>query len=109
VFQPVTGDVEIVAQVISLAAVDRWSKTGVMIRESLAADSRHAMMIASVSKGYAFQRRLETGGLSVHTQGPGTAPLPMGPADPDGRRLYCLPISERNDLDTGRLGDDRDG
>ena len=74
-YQPLTGDGEIVARVRSLTYADPWSKTGVMIRESLTAQSRHAMVVVSAGKGYAFQRRLETGQYSAHTSGgSGTAP-----------------------------------
>lgn len=74
VYQPMTGNAEVVARVASLTAVNAWSKAGVMIREALTAQSRHASMFASVSKGYAFQRRPDTGGLSVHTSGGSGAP-----------------------------------
>ncbi len=74
VYQPMTGDGEIVARVASLTYANAWSKAGVMIREALTAESRHASMFTSVSKGYAFQRRPETGGLSVHTSGGSGAP-----------------------------------
>ena len=74
VYQPMTGNAEVVARVASLTAVNAWSKAGVMIREALTAESRHASMFASVSKGYAFQRRPDTGGLSVHTSGGSGAP-----------------------------------
>jgi hypothetical protein len=74
-YQPLTGDGEIVARVRSLTYADPWSKTGVMIRESITAQSRHAMVVVSAGKGYAFQRRLETGQYSAHTSGgSGTAP-----------------------------------
>jgi regulation of enolase protein 1 (concanavalin A-like superfamily) len=74
VYQPMSGNAEIVARVASLTNVHAWSKAGVMIREALTAESRHASMFMSVSKGYAFQRRPETGGLSVHTSGGSGAP-----------------------------------
>ena len=75
VHQPVTGDVEIVARVASITNQHAWSKAGVMVRESLNANARHAMMVTSVGKGYAFQRRPETGAYSEHTSGgTGTAP-----------------------------------
>jgi hypothetical protein len=75
VYQPVTGNTEVVARVASIGNTDPWSKAGVMIRESLTAQSRHAMVVASAGKGYAFQRRPETGEYSVHTSGgTGTAP-----------------------------------
>ena len=75
VYQPVTGNVDVVARVSSLANTHAWSKAGVMIRESLTASSRHAMTVTSVSQGYAFQRRPDPGGYSEHTSGgAGTAP-----------------------------------
>jgi len=74
VYQPMAGNAEIVARVASITNTHAWAKAGVMIREALTAHSRHATMFASVSKGYAFQRRPETGGLSVHTSGGSGAP-----------------------------------
>jgi hypothetical protein len=46
-----------------------WAKAGVMIRESLDAGSPQAFALLSAAKGHAFQRRLQTGGISVHTPG----------------------------------------
>jgi len=74
VYQPVTGDVEIVARVVSVTQAHRWSKAGVMIRESLTAQSTHAMMVGSAGAGFAFQRRVQTGGSSDSTAGPANAP-----------------------------------
>jgi regulation of enolase protein 1 (concanavalin A-like superfamily) len=75
VYEPVTGDVEVVARVVSITTqAHRWSKTGVMIRESLTAESRHAMMSGSAAAGFAFQRRVQTAGSSDSTAGPANAP-----------------------------------
>ena len=75
VYRPVTGDVEIVARVISITTeAHRWAKAGVMIRESLTAESRHAMMVGSAEGGFAFQRRVQTAGNSDSTAGPANAP-----------------------------------
>jgi hypothetical protein len=74
VYRPITGDVEIVARILSITAERRWAKSGVMIRESLTAESRHAMMIGSAAAGYAFQRRAQTAGGTDSTAGPATAP-----------------------------------
>lgn len=75
VYQPVTGNTEVVARVASITRAHAWSKAGVMIRESLAAESRHAMVVLSAEKGYAFQRRPEPGAYSEHTSGgSGAAP-----------------------------------
>ena len=75
VYQPLTGNGEVIARVASIVNTHRWAKAGVMIRESLTPDSRHAMMVASVGSGYAFQRRPDPGAYSVHTSGgSGTPP-----------------------------------
>src|SRR4051794_12531031 len=46
-----TGDGTIVTRVASEQSVASWTKAGVMMRESLAAGSRHAAMIVSPGKG----------------------------------------------------------
>jgi phosphatidylserine/phosphatidylglycerophosphate/cardiolipin synthase-like enzyme/regulation of enolase protein 1 (concanavalin A-like superfamily) len=75
-YRSLSGDGEIVARVGSLQAGHHWAKAGVMIRESLAAGSRHAMLVVSPARGVAFQRRVQTGGISTHTDaGSGTAPV----------------------------------
>ena len=47
VYQPLQGDVEVIARVASLQHADPCSKAGVMIRESLTRGSRHAFMMVS--------------------------------------------------------------
>src|SRR5206468_8295644 len=75
VYQPVSGDVEIIARVTGLGAADGWSKAGVMVRESLNANSRHAFATVTPVNGYAFQRRIDPGGYSATTSGgSGVAP-----------------------------------
>jgi regulation of enolase protein 1 (concanavalin A-like superfamily) len=74
VYQQVSGDVEVVARVGSIKYADQWSKSGVMIRETLSAGSRHAMAVSSAGRGYAFQRRVNTGGFSDNTAGTAGAP-----------------------------------
>jgi hypothetical protein len=75
VWQPISGDVDVVARVTYIENVHAWVKAGVMIREQLTADSPHALMLVSPGKGLAFQRRTSPGGASVHTSGgSGTAP-----------------------------------
>jgi len=75
VYQSVSGDVDIVARVNSLQIANPWSKAGVMIRESLNPDARHAMALMSAANGYVFEWRLDTGGFSssINT-GAGRAP-----------------------------------
>jgi regulation of enolase protein 1 (concanavalin A-like superfamily) len=69
-YQSLTGDGDIVAHLVSLQNTDTWAKAGVMIRETLNADSKHALMAITGGNGAAFQRRLATGGQSFHTGGP---------------------------------------
>jgi uncharacterized repeat protein (TIGR03806 family) len=73
VHQPVSGDLQLVARVVSLQNTDPWAKAGVMIRETLAAGSRHAFMAITPGNGAAFQRRTSTGGTSTHTAGAAVA------------------------------------
>ena len=75
VYQAASGDCEIRARVATQQNTDVWAKTGVMIRETTAAGSKHAMMVVTPGNGLAFQYRTATGGSSTHVAGgTGTAP-----------------------------------
>ena len=67
VYQQVSGDVEIVARVRGVTNQHPWSKAGVMIRTTLAADSAHAYALVSAANGVRFQRRATAGGQSSST------------------------------------------
>jgi regulation of enolase protein 1 (concanavalin A-like superfamily) len=69
-YQQMTGDGAIVARVDQFTAPDVWSKTGVMMRDTLASNAKHAFMLLSGSGSLAFQRRANAGGTSAHTAGP---------------------------------------
>jgi phosphatidylserine/phosphatidylglycerophosphate/cardiolipin synthase-like enzyme/regulation of enolase protein 1 (concanavalin A-like superfamily) len=69
VYRPLTGDGSIQARILSLQPVHSWSKAGVMVRETLAADSKHAFMMVSAAKGVAMQWRPSTGASSLHAPG----------------------------------------
>jgi regulation of enolase protein 1 (concanavalin A-like superfamily) len=64
-FQPISGDFDIEARVGALDPVHAWTKTGVMVRETLRADSRHAFALVSAGKGVAHQYRTATAGASA--------------------------------------------
>ena len=67
---------EATAHVDTVQNVNAWTKAGVMIRAGLTANSPHASLFVSPSKGIAYQRRLTAGGVSVSTPGPAlTAPV----------------------------------
>ena len=52
-----SGDIDISVRVSSLDNVDPWTKAGLMIRETLAADSRHVDMMMTADRVATFQRR----------------------------------------------------
>src|SRR5690606_31970481 len=52
-----------------------WAKAGIMIRETLGANSKHAFAMVSASQGRAFQRRVTTGGTSANIGASGSAPV----------------------------------
>ncbi|MGV7224591.1 MAG: beta-L-arabinofuranosidase domain-containing protein, partial [Nitrospinales bacterium] len=69
VYQPMVGDGSIVARVVSVEQTHPWAKAGVMIRENLDHDAKHAMTVVTPVNGIAFQRRREAGAISYHTAG----------------------------------------
>jgi regulation of enolase protein 1 (concanavalin A-like superfamily) len=71
----ISGNCTIIARVTSVQNTDPWSKAGVMIRESLNANSTHAFICVTPGNGVAFQYRSSTGGSSSNNNTPGpTAP-----------------------------------
>jgi endonuclease/exonuclease/phosphatase family metal-dependent hydrolase len=69
VYRQLTGNGSIVTQVTAVDNVNAWVKAGVMMRETLNANSKHAFMMVTPGRGLAFQRRATVGGSSVHTGG----------------------------------------
>jgi hypothetical protein len=69
VYRQVTGDTELIARVASMVNTNEWAKAGVMVRETLAADSSNVLMLMSAASGYLFQRRQTTAGASIATFG----------------------------------------
>ncbi len=64
-FKTLSGAGSIVARVESVENTHNWAKAGVMIRETLDADSAHAMMVVTPAQGVSFQRRNVTGDTSA--------------------------------------------
>jgi hypothetical protein len=78
-YRELTGDGEIVARVVDNGTgSNNWAKGGVMIRETLDANSKHmiAALTGSEGGGIAFQGRPETGGNSMSYHGDITASPP---------------------------------
>jgi regulation of enolase protein 1 (concanavalin A-like superfamily) len=67
VYQPITGDTQIVALVASLQGSQPWSKAGLMMRSALTGASAHTSVFAvgaNGSTGSVMRSRLSAGGLS---------------------------------------------
>jgi glycosidase len=65
VYQPFSGNVTVTARVASLTNTNAWAKAGVMIRETLNANSTNAAMLLTPSNGFNFQYRNGTGAGST--------------------------------------------
>jgi len=66
-YKNLTGDGVITAKVDSITNTNIWAKSGVMIRESLAADSKHVDCHVTAGNGISFQLRSTTGGNTTST------------------------------------------
>ena len=66
VYLPVSGNGTIIARVTAVQNVDPWSKAGVMIRESLAANAMNAFIAVTPGNGVTWQTRSSTGGTSAN-------------------------------------------
>jgi regulation of enolase protein 1 (concanavalin A-like superfamily) len=75
VYQPVQGDIEIVARVASLQGPHSFSKAGVMIRAALTGPSQNAFVGATQSSGWTIQHRLSSGAVTLTND-----PKPSGAA-----------------------------
>jgi hypothetical protein len=64
-YQRLNGNTQIVAKVTGITNTNAWAKAGVMVRDTLAAGSRHASLFLTPSNGVSFQSRDTTGGISV--------------------------------------------
>ena len=73
VYQGMSGDGTIVARVASVENTNAWAEAGVMIRETLNADSKHASALVAPS-GIGFLWRTSTGGTSAYDGVTGSAP-----------------------------------
>ena len=73
VYRTLTGDGQIVARVQSQTNTNNWAKAGIMMRDGLTSGAAHAMMVLTPMNGAAFQRRLNTGAVSLNTSKVGYA------------------------------------
>jgi len=54
VYQPLTGDGQVVARVLGMAGANPWAKAGLMIRETLDAGSKHATLACTIANGLGY-------------------------------------------------------
>lgn len=73
-YQPWTGDGAIIALVSSQTNSHDFAKAGIMIRETLNADSKHVDLLLTPSNGFTFQYRTETGETSQSVKIASTSP-----------------------------------
>jgi regulation of enolase protein 1 (concanavalin A-like superfamily) len=76
VHQPLAGDGRIVARVASLQNTHTYAKAGIMIRQSLAANSAHVILDVRPNGVIEFMRRSSTGATTTASSG-GTQPAPV--------------------------------
>jgi glucose/arabinose dehydrogenase len=75
VYQPMSGDSDIRARVTGISNTHAWAKAGIMIRESLLPNAKHASMFVTPSSGISFQKRVTTAGPSTATNATGATPI----------------------------------
>ncbi len=68
VYQPLSGNGQIVARVASVQNTDGFAKAGVMIRETLAAGAKNALAAITPANGFTFQTRTSTGGTTTSSR-----------------------------------------
>jgi len=67
-YKQLSGAGSIIAKLESLTNTDAWAKAGVMIRETLDANSPHAMIVITPANGVAFQYRIDQADVSTNVQ-----------------------------------------
>ena len=75
VYQPVSGDVQIVARVASLQNTNTFAKAGVMLRATSAAGSAHVILDVRPAGGIEFMTRSADGNQTMFVAGD-VQPLP---------------------------------
>ncbi len=91
VYQPFTGDGQIIARVTQVENTNNHAKAGVMIRETLDADAKHATMVVTATDGVQFLRRLAAGDITY----------PNNPRINKGLMPYWVKLVRRGDQFTG--------
>jgi len=76
VYTSVKGDISLIAKVSALLNTDPWSQAGLMVRDSLNANSNQAFVFPTPGNGVDFRSRTSTkGGTNQTSGGAGAAPV----------------------------------
>ncbi len=70
VYRSLTGDGAIEARVTSITNTDAWAKAGVMMRDTLTANSPNTATLLSAANGVYVQNRATSGAATTNTGGP---------------------------------------
>ena len=71
------GDLDASATITAVEGTEPWTKVGLMVRNGFLPDSAHHFVLASRSKGVAYQRRPTPGGATLHTGLSASSALPV--------------------------------
>jgi hypothetical protein len=91
VWWPLHGDGRITARIVSQQDTNTWAKAGVMLRETLSAGSRNVAVLATPSRGIAFQYRTASNGTTGAAAG----------NDPAHKAPYWLRLVRQGDTVIG--------
>jgi regulation of enolase protein 1 (concanavalin A-like superfamily) len=74
VYQPLSGDGQIVARVTGIGNTNTYAKAGVMLRQSLTSTSQHAILDVRPNGSVEFMTRTSSGGSTSYVAGATQAP-----------------------------------
>jgi len=105
-YQPVAGDFDLKVRVQALTLSDLWAKAGLMARESVTANSRMAMAVATARRSrclfpFTVHDRRKRGSRGAF---PGELPQHLAAPDPFRRRLHGLRGYRRHHLGATGFG-----
>ena len=106
VSQTTSGDVQLVARVSALQNTSQWAKAGIMLRQSLTANSAHVLLDVTPG-GIEFMTRTASGATTDFiTSGTAAAPN-LVEAGPKWQHCHRVDFGQRQHMDHAGQHDDR--
>jgi hypothetical protein len=68
IYRQLSGNSQVTARILDVTNTDSWTKVGVMVRGSLAANAQHSLLLLRPAEGSKFQWRLSNGVQAQSTQ-----------------------------------------